>query len=125
MVKVYCGSSDKIPKGRRRGSPAECFSIGRKVGFVAGIQTGEKQTKERLGRFTEAKSKLEMSMIKKQIKEKGLVGLKNIIHLQDLNKDELRAIAVRLHSTPQRIDRYWALNKNDLLQQLQNRGFFL
>lgn len=41
--KIYCGNKDRPPIGRVRGRPNQCFNVGRRSGFAAGIQEGLKQ----------------------------------------------------------------------------------
>ena len=40
---VYCGSKVQVPKGKVRGRPNECFMLGRRAGFYAGILKGRDQ----------------------------------------------------------------------------------
>lgn len=42
---IYCGSSVKVPKGKVRGRPIQCFIAGRKAGFYSGILKAQ-QTKQ-------------------------------------------------------------------------------
>ena len=37
---MYCGNKDKVPKGKTRGTPNECFLKGRTAGFVGGVSKG-------------------------------------------------------------------------------------
>lgn len=43
---IYCGSKEKLPKGKVRGRPNQCYILGRKAGYYAGILkvTGDRQT---------------------------------------------------------------------------------
>jgi hypothetical protein len=42
---IYCGSNVKVPKGKIRGRPIQCFIAGRKSGFYAGLLKAQ-QTKQ-------------------------------------------------------------------------------
>jgi len=37
---IYCGKNERVPKGRIRGRPNQCFNLGRKIGYYAGISKG-------------------------------------------------------------------------------------
>lgn len=40
---IYCGSKVKPPRNKVRGRPNQCFMLGRKTGFYAGILKGQQQ----------------------------------------------------------------------------------
>lgn len=48
-----CSDKPKIPRGKTRGRPGACFRKGRRAGFKAGIDAGEKKLKFGTG-LTEA-----------------------------------------------------------------------
>jgi hypothetical protein len=37
---MYCGNKTRPPRGKRFGTPNECFLKGRKAGFIGGISKG-------------------------------------------------------------------------------------
>jgi hypothetical protein len=40
---IYCGSNIKVPKGKIRGRPNQCFMAGKRAGFYAGVLKGQQQ----------------------------------------------------------------------------------
>lgn len=105
MERKYCGTKTNLPDGyTRKGTSYECLR--------AGIRIGSVNTKAKL-----------KEALKKRLEEKGLLGLKQYLHLDKMNKDELRSVAVRLTGTEQNIPQYWRLSQQQIKQALLDRGF--
>jgi hypothetical protein len=60
-----------------------------------------------------------------KINSSGLTALKNDIHLDNLSKDEIRAICTRYTGTPNAVPRYWTLKLPELKDALVDRGWKL
>jgi hypothetical protein len=131
IVPVYCGAHRPPPNGRPLGTPAQCFSSGRRGGFVAGVQKGivegTKQEKEKQQKKQKIKEVITRTLTKqqfvKEIEDKGLSFLKKEIRLSKLNKDLIRSLATALTKTEQAITRYSSLTREELVNRLMERGF--
>jgi hypothetical protein len=65
----------------------------------------------------------ERSNLKTRLKREGLAALKNSLRLSNMNKDEIRSLAVRLTGTPNAIQGYSRMSVDQLRQELVNRGW--
>lgn len=137
---TYCGSKKGIPTD----TPSNCFKKGIKIGFVGGIKKGIKQAAKKAHVLTEMQTK-ELERVKKQkefaekgvvvskvlakkqiareIESKGLNALKHDLHLDNLNKDQVRSLATRLTGTTQSIPYYSSMSKEQLIDELVRRGY--
>ena len=105
LQRKYCGTKTNLPDGyTRKGTAYSCLR--------AGIRIGSVQTKDKL-----------KEMLRKRLEEKGLLGLKHYLHVNKMNKDELRSVAVRLTGSNDAIPQYWRMSIEQLRQALLDRGF--
>lgn len=116
---TYCGMKPNIPTA----SPGTCFLKGKKVGFVAGLQKGLEKGRRKGRVMTELTRQSTIKNVANEIQNKGLIYLKRHLHIDHLNKDELRSIIVRMTGTAQAVPRYSSLSKDQLRQALLDRGF--
>lgn len=107
----YCGTKPELPQGyTRKGTPYECLRAGIAIGSQLNKEKIRKDLKEQISR---------------QIEERGMWVLRHQIHLNRLNKDEIRSMAVRLTRSNQNIPNYSTMSLERLKQELVNRGFQL
>jgi len=120
---MYCGDK-RLPTGKRKGTTGECFKKGVKTGIAVSYNTIIPKLLSKRTKQVEATTK---SLTKKEIlhsiHNEGLSALKKQLKLSQLNKDELRSIAVRLHRGPSEIPNYYNLSKQGLMDALLERGF--
>jgi len=45
-MNIYCGANERVPRGRIRGRPNQCFLLGRRTGFYAGLLRGQQQARQ-------------------------------------------------------------------------------
>lgn len=117
-LKIYCGMKPLKPN-QKRGTTLQCFKQG--VGIGIGIQT-EKNKKK----LNEVESVIRAETIKRNVKDietKGLLPFKNMLHLDSLSKDLIRSIAVKLTGTNDQIIGYSKLSREELIDQLVQRGW--
>jgi len=103
MPKPYCGFQ-RPPRGRRYGGPGQCFKIGLRSGYAAGISKGQDQGKI-IGKNLQA------------IVESG----RTRITRSDLPNLSLRTLGVIARS--KKIPRYGLMNKATILDALNNANF--
>lgn len=121
----YCGDKP-TPPGRRKGTALQCFKKGIKTGIAVSYRTIIPKALKQRTRQVEAITKGETTKrIARSLQTEGLPSLKRHLHLTELNKDELRSIAVRLHHGPQQIPAYYNMSKQALTDALVQRGFQL
>lgn len=89
MSKPYCGFK-KPPGGRRKGSPGECYNIGRKSGYAAGIQKGTEQQVTR-SKVAKAAAKKAPIMFREMSKDmvRDMARRKGVRNYSRMTKDEL------------------------------------
>lgn len=120
---IYCGLQTPSPSGVPIGSPNACYKQGLRSGFVAGIQKGRKEEKQKQKIKETISLNLNKQQIAKEIETKGLTFLKQQLHLNNMTKDLIRSIATKLTNTDQAIPYYSRLTREELVQQLIQRGF--
>ena len=120
---LYCGLLRPAPNDRTIGTPTECFKQGLRSGFVAGIQKGKKQEKTKQKTREVLTASLTRQQVAKEIEDKGLNFLKSHLSLDKLNKDLIRSLCTKLTGTEQAIPRYSTMTREQLVQNLVERGF--
>lgn len=131
MVKKYCGKARPIPDGYQRlGSPYECLRTGLYLGKEQAKEKFHEQeieARKKQKELVEKKINISKVLIKKQIaqdiEKKGLTILKREIHLDNLTKDEVRSLANRYTGTTHAIPYYSSMSKEQLINELIQRGF--
>ena len=116
---TYCGLKPGIPAD----SPGRCFLKGRKSGFVAGLQKGKEMASKKAHVLTELTTQASKKTIAEMIEKRGLTYLKTHLHVDKLNKDEIRSIMIRLTGTPQAVPRYSSMTLAQLRNELVQRGW--
>jgi len=140
-VKKYCGPKPNLPEGYDRfGDRYSCLKsgifIGKKLSEAhqkqavndAVLESQRHQKEHVQAGFNRGQIVGELKTRKKlatDISKKGLVVLRRDIHLNDLNKDQLRSIATKYTGTNKMIAYYSNMSKQELIDALLDRGFKL
>lgn len=99
--KKYCGEG-RVPRGKVRGTPGECYLIGRKSGFVGGLMKGEDVGTEK---------SMKRAKVGKEIKSKAKRDFKS------MSKDNVRDIARQ-----NKVKNYSKMSKDDLVKSVATRA---
>lgn len=122
-LRLYCGNKQVLPPNRQRGTPYQCF----RRGFAVGRYITERQFPQRLEQRTRqieaATTAMTRRQLVQQIQQEGIAVLRRELRLSGLNKDLIRSIAVRLTGTNQAIPRYSSMSREELINELVQRGF--
>jgi hypothetical protein len=139
LAKISCAKV--VPKNSVQGTPNYCYKSGMRSGFKAGIEKGQLEGKTKLKTQSEqhkkniekekTKSTIEKMLVKRlthkeigeMINSRGLRYMKDHLHLDSMNKDEVRSIAVRYTGTTHMINGYSKMNLEELKNALLQRGF--
>lgn len=119
VVGDYCGAKRPPPKGRALASPNVCYRKGLKVGYVAASKKAETKSKTK----QVISAALGRQKVIQEINKKALTSLKRELRLSNLNKDEVRSIAVRYTGTVNAINGYSRMSMEELKQELRQRGW--
>ena len=123
-LRIYCGTKTPLPQGYGEyGSRLACFRKGFAIGKRVEGQTFAQRFRERQAQVEATTAVLTRQQLINEIQEQGIGVLKRELHLGPLSKDLVRSIAVRLTGTPNAVPNYWRLSKEELIQQLVQRGF--
>ena len=122
--RIYCGNKAVLPPGYGQfGNRLVCFRKGFAVGKIVQEKTFPERLRSRTQQVEAAVAGLTRQQLINEIQKKGLNVLKNELRLDQLNKDLVRSLAVRLTGTDQAIPRYSNLSKEQLILELVQRGF--
>lgn len=124
-LKMYCGSKEVLPPLTYRGTTLACFQKGIGVGRYIQKQIDNKIRRQERQRVEAISSVLTRRKIAKDIETKGLNSLKQEIRIGTLPIGMLKALAQRLTGTTQPIPQYGKQNRQELIVQLQQRGFMV
>jgi hypothetical protein len=117
------GAAFGYKKGLQKG-----LEEGNKIGYKRGIRTGKQGVEKEKKKSTIEKmlvKKLTHKEIGEMINNRGLTYLKQHLKLNDLNKDEVRSLAVRLTGTENMITGYSKMTLPQLKNELVQRGYKL
>jgi len=117
---IYCGPRG-VPQQTKPNPSFESFGFITKP--TTDIEKGRAQQKNKQKVVEVLSSHLTKHQLSQKIELDGLNILKNQIHLEKLPKDLIRSIAMKMTSTPNSIPRYSMMTKDDLIDQLVQRGF--
>jgi len=121
-LKIYCGTKP-LPPMTRRGSPFQCFRRGIAIGRYITEKTIPERVRQRTRQIEATTSAVTRRQLARQIQEEGIAVLKREIQIGNLNKDLIRSIAIRLTGTNQAIPRYSSMSREQLVDELVQRGF--
>jgi hypothetical protein len=107
----------------RRGSPFQCFRRGIAIGRYITEKTIPERVRQRTRQIEATTSAVTRRQLARQIQEEGIAVLKREIQIGNLNKDLIRSIAIRLTGTNQAIPRYSSMSREQLVDELVQRGF--
>ena len=123
-LRIYCGNQQPLPAGYNEyGTRLYCFRKGFNVGRNVQEKTFAQRLREHTSRIEASTSAVVRRQLVKQIETEGISFLKRELHLDSLNKDLIRSIAVRLTGTADAIPRYSSMSKEQLIEALLERGF--
>lgn len=121
-LRIYCGSKRPIPRGKFLGTPLACFRRGFSVGSYVEKQKIPERDKSQT-QIEAATRALTIKQIARDIETKGLLNFKNLIRLDNLSKDLIRSIALKLTGSRDEIKGYSQLSREQLINALVERGW--
>ena len=120
-LRIYCGSKP-VPRGKYLGTPLACFRRGFGVGSYVEQKKIPKRDKSQ-AQIEATTRALTIKQIAKDIETKGLLNFKSLIRLDNLSKDLIRSIALKLTGSRDEIRGYSNMTREQLINSLVERGW--
>ena len=118
-LRLYCGSKRPVPHGKRLGTQLECF----RRGFGIGSYVKEQTFPDRMGQVEAGVRGVVLRQVVRDIETRGLLNFKQQLRLEQLSKDLIRSIAVKLTGTRDEIRGYSSMTREQLINALVQRGW--